>query len=92
MVNEKYRGSLETIGYNIVTIVAILILWSVVSWLAESSYFPSIGRIWAAFIHLAMEGDIDNIRLWWHILNSLLRILAGFGAGRGCGASRHLHG
>lgn len=81
MVNKKYRIMLKTVGSNIVSIVAVLVVWSIVSWLAKSSFFPPIWRIWAAFINLATKGDIDGIRLGWHIMNSLVRIFAGFGAG-----------
>jgi len=78
MVNRNYN--LKEIGYNILTILVALIVWSIVSWFAQSSYFPPVSSILAAFKDLAMEGDVDGITLGWHIWKSMLRIFAGFGA------------
>jgi NitT/TauT family transport system permease protein len=46
----------------------------------DSPYFPTFREIVLAFIWLARNGDVEGITLTQHVLASIIRILAGFGA------------
>lgn len=70
----------KTVGYNIVSLIVVLILWTLLSEWQNSIYFPAPKVIWAAFVGLITKGDIEGINLGMHMWKSLLRIFAGFGA------------
>jgi NitT/TauT family transport system permease protein len=68
------------VGYNILSLIVIVILWTIFSKWQNSPFFPSPHEIWIAFIGLVKEGDVEGISLGMHIWKSLVRIFAGFGA------------
>jgi ABC-type nitrate/sulfonate/bicarbonate transport system permease component len=70
----------RTVGYNILSLVVVLFLWTLLSEWQQSIYFPAPRAIGKAFVGLITKGDIEGINLLSHIWQSLLRIIAGFGA------------
>ncbi len=70
----------KTVGYNFVSLVVVVIAWTLLSRWQHSIYFPSPQAIWAAFVNLATKGDIEGVGLGLHIWKSLIRIFAGFAA------------
>jgi ABC-type nitrate/sulfonate/bicarbonate transport system permease component len=78
--NAKRLEQAKTVGYNIVSLVVVVIAWTLLSRWQHSIYFPAPHAIWSAFINLATQGDIEGIGLGMHIWKSLVRIFAGFAA------------
>lgn len=78
--NAKRLEETKTVGYNIVSLIVVVIAWTILSRWQNSIYFPSPHAIWAAFVNLAINGDIEGIGLGLHIWKSLVRIFAGFAA------------
>lgn len=77
---RKSNEKIKTVGYNIVSLIVVTILWTLFSWWQNSPFFPAPLEIWNAFVVLATKGDVEGISLGMHIGVSLVRILAGFGA------------
>lgn len=69
---------LNSIVYNLFSLIVVGILWSLLSYWQSSPYFPPLSDIWEAFIRLSTAGDIEGIPLHQHIWGSLVRIFAGF--------------
>jgi ABC-type nitrate/sulfonate/bicarbonate transport system permease component len=80
MANNKYGEQAKTVGYNFISLIVVVILWTLFSWWQNSPFFPSPREIWNAFLVLATQGDVEGISLFSHIWVSLVRIFAGFGA------------
>ena len=78
-VSNERTEQVKTVGYNILSLIVVLILWTLLSEWQHSIYFPAPKAIWKAFIGLVTKGDIEGINLGIHIWKSLLRIFAGFG-------------
>jgi len=78
--NVKRLEQTRTIGYNVLSLVAVVIAWTIFSRWQNSIYFPSPRAIWTAFIGLSTRGDIEGIWLGLHVWKSLVRIFAGFAA------------
>jgi len=76
----KRREQGKTVGFNIMSLIVVLILWTLLSEWQHSIYFPAPKAIWKAFIGLVTKGDLEGINLGMHVWKSLLRIFAGFGA------------
>lgn len=77
-MNEKSKEQGKTVFYNLLSLVVVAILWSLFSAWQHSPFFPSVGKIWNAFLGLVSKGDIEGIGLGSHIAASLIRIFAGF--------------
>lgn len=79
---EKNTGmeKTKTVSYNALSLFGFLLVWTFVSWLMQSQFFPSPWLVFKAFIDLLIEGDIEDVKLGMHIIQSLLRIFGGFGA------------
>ncbi len=69
----------KSIGYNLLSLFIVGVLWTILSRWQNSPYFPSPSSILDAFIKLNVKGDIEGVMLWEHIWASLLRIFSGFG-------------
>jgi ABC-type nitrate/sulfonate/bicarbonate transport system permease component len=78
--SSNYRNSLIAVAYNAGSLAIALVCWEIFSATMKSPYFPSFREIFAAFVQLSIEGDIEGIGLGQHIWASLVRIFAGFGA------------
>jgi ABC-type nitrate/sulfonate/bicarbonate transport system permease component len=74
------REGWKEIGYNLLFLAIVFLLWEIFSRWMNSPYFPTFRQIVLAFVNLAQNGDVEGIRLSQHIFASLVRILAGFGA------------
>ncbi|MEW6376882.1 MAG: ABC transporter permease [Thermodesulfobacteriota bacterium] len=72
--SEKYKS----FGYNILTLLVFLMVWSLVSWLMESPFFPGPIMIIKAFGDLCLNGDIEGVKMGMHVFQSLVRIFGGF--------------
>ena len=77
-MQTKSAEQVKTIGYNILSLVAVVILWTLFSLWQKSPFFPGPKEIWDAFVGLVTHGDIEGIGLGTHIWWSLVRIFAGF--------------
>ncbi|HSW19437.1 MAG TPA: ABC transporter permease [Ramlibacter sp.] len=81
MAAPRKRGSFLIPGaltYNLLSLVAGLVLWHLAAgWLA-SPFFPTPGKILDAFLRLASDGDTMGTSLWEHSWGSLHRVLVGF--------------
>jgi len=80
MEKNNDTEKLRTIGYNIFSLCVFLLVWTFVSWLLKSSFFPPPLLVFKTFIELLVEGDIEEVKLSMHVLQSLMRIFGGFGA------------
>lgn len=79
-VTPNLKKTLLSIGYNIVNLAIVLVLWELFTAYMKSPYFPSFLRhVTVAFINLVRFGDVEGINLFLHIWKSLVRIFAGFG-------------
>lgn len=74
--NERWKS----IGYNLLSLFIVGVLWTLLSNWQNSPYFPPPSAIMEAFVKLNVKGDIEGVMLWEHIWASLLRIFSGFGA------------
>lgn len=79
-MNEKRQELCKTVGFNTLSLVVVIILWTLFSKWQNSPFFPSPKEIWDAFILLITEGDVEGISLGLHVWWSLVRIFAGFAA------------
>lgn len=70
----------KEVGFNLLSLFIASSIWEIFTRYMDSPYFPGVGRIWGAFVLLAIRGDVEGITLLQHILASIIRILAGFGA------------
>ena len=81
VATSRYRttGEGSTILPSIVTIVAVLALWWLVTWLGliKPLFLPRPQAIWFAF-QQSVAGIIDNNTLWVHIGWSLMRVMSAF--------------
>jgi ABC-type nitrate/sulfonate/bicarbonate transport system permease component len=80
---HRLRGKMEktkTVGYNALSLCIFLLLWTFFAWLLESPFFPTPWLVFKVFIDLLIQGDIEDVKLGMHALQSLLRIFGGFGA------------
>jgi taurine transport system permease protein len=81
VATSRYRttGEGSTILPSIVTIVALLALWWLVTWLGliKPLFLPRPQAIWFAF-QQSVAGIIDNNTLWVHIGWSLMRVMSAF--------------
>jgi len=73
---EKYK----TVTYNVVSLCVFLLIWAFLSWLLKNPFFPSPWLVFKTLIDLFIEGDIEEVKLGMHIIQSLARIFGGFGA------------
>lgn len=80
MAKFKYAEQMRTVGYNAISLIVVLVLWTLFAWWQNSPFFPAPREILEAFIGLITEGDVEGISLFMHIWKSLVRIFAGFGA------------
>ena len=70
----------KEVGFNLLSLFVAFSIWEIFTRYMNSPYFPGVGRIWGAFVLLAKKGDVEGITLLQHIVASVIRILAGFGA------------
>lgn len=80
LFNAQRLEQAKTVCYNIVSLIAVAIAWTLFSWWQHSIYFPAPQAIWSAFVGLVTKGDIEGIGLGMHVWESLVRIFAGFTA------------
>jgi ABC-type nitrate/sulfonate/bicarbonate transport system permease component len=73
---EKYKS----LGYNVLTLFLFLAIWTLAYWLIKSPFFPSPLMVFNAFLELLIRGDIEDVKLGSHIIQSLGRIFGGFTA------------
>lgn len=78
--NHNRLEQLKTAVYNVLTLIVVLILWTLLAEWQHSIYFPPPGAILKSLVGLVTKGDIEGISLGMHVWKSLLRIFAGFGA------------
>lgn len=76
----KKTEGVKTVCFNAISLLIILVLWTLFSKWQNSPFFPGPKSIYLAFVDLLRHGDIEGITLWWHIWKSLVRIFAGFAA------------
>ena len=79
-MTEKRKELFKTVGYNILSLIGVGILWTLFSHWQHSPFFPTLTAIWKAFVGLVEYGDVEHIGLGAHIWASLVRIFAGFAA------------
>ena len=80
MFEKKSREGIISAGYNVFSLVVVLVLWTIFSRWQNSPFVPGPKAIFFAFVDLVRYGDIEGVSLWLHIWKSLVRIFAGFGA------------
>ena len=79
-MDGKHSEIFKSVFYNCLSILVVVILWSLFSAWQDSPFFPPPSDIWRAFIQLVSSGDVEGINLGTHIWWSLVRIFAGFAA------------
>ncbi|MBW2148911.1 MAG: ABC transporter permease [Deltaproteobacteria bacterium] len=74
------RESWKEVGFNLLSLAVVFTCWEIFARWMNSPYFPGFKEIVIAFVSLMRHGDVEGITLAEHILASIIRILAGFGA------------
>jgi ABC-type nitrate/sulfonate/bicarbonate transport system permease component len=75
---QTLRASLPTILWNIGVLIAVLVIWQLLTVAIASRFFPGPLAILQSFVHLAKNGDTGGRTLWEHSWASLYRVLVGF--------------
>lgn len=78
MITPQRKDQLKSVGFNMLSLLVVLLLWTLLSSWQRSIFFPSPASICKAFIGLATRGDIEGVNLGLHVWKSLIRILSGF--------------
>jgi len=73
-------AKLRTIGYNIISLVLFIILWSLLARWQASPFFATPQQIALGFVQMVTEGDAEGYRLGIHLWKSIIRVFSGFGA------------
>jgi ABC-type nitrate/sulfonate/bicarbonate transport system permease component len=76
---RKLSTSLPTVLWNIGVLVAVLVIWQLMTIVIASRFFPGPLAIVQSFVELAENGDTGGHTLWEHSWASLYRVLVGFG-------------
>ena len=79
ITESRHWPRVRVVLFNVLSLAVALALWQVLTLVIKSPYFPAPLDILAAFLQLALKGDILGNSLWTHIWASVYRILVGFG-------------
>ena len=71
---------MKTMGLNLFTLAVFLVLWTLIAYWQKSPFFATPYDIVLGFVQMVTVGDAEGYRLWTHLLHSLVRVFAGFGA------------
>ena len=67
----------KTMYLNVMAILFFCLAWQLASFLSKSTLFPGPLAVAKAFYRMAIWGDMQQNRLWYHAYVSIQRVLAG---------------
>lgn len=71
---------MKTMGLNLFSLAVFLVLWTFIAYWQASPFFATPPQIVSGFVQMVTVGDAEGIKLWTHLIDSLTRVFAGFGA------------
>jgi len=80
MKKNTDREKSKTVGYNALSLFIFLLVWESLARLLKNPFFPPPTLVFETFTDLLIHGDIEDVKLGMHALQSLTRIFGGFGA------------
>jgi len=80
MNDSNYVQRMKTTGLNLFSLAVFLVLWTLVARWQKSPFFATPQDIILGFGQMFTVGDAEGYRLWTHLLHSIVRVFAGFGA------------
>jgi NitT/TauT family transport system permease protein len=76
---ERLPGKARVWGVNIGSVGLFVLLWQALALVLSSKYLPTPAGTVQAFVDLVRAGDIEGYTLWRHSVESLNRVIVGFG-------------
>jgi NitT/TauT family transport system permease protein len=71
---------MKTVGLNLFTLAVFVVLWTLIAEWQSSPFFATPPQIVTGFVQMVTVGDVEGYKLWTHLVHSIIRVFAGFGA------------